>query len=47
VREGAGCVTRAEKATLKAAAKRAGQDMSVWLRTVGLEAAERSVSAEK
>jgi len=33
------CVTRTEKATLKAAAKRVGMDVSTWLRGVGLREA--------
>jgi len=41
-------VTRAEKATLAAAAKRAEIDVSEWLRSLGLrEAAKRSVVTEK
>jgi len=41
-------VTRAEKATLTAAAERAEIDVSEWLRSLGLrEASKRSIAAEK
>jgi len=41
-------VTRAEKATMVAAAERAEIDVSEWLRSLGIrEAAKRSVAAAK